>query len=171
MSLKIVDVTKTYKKRVSALKWVDIPALDRVSYEFLPGNIYGIIGMSGSGKSTLANILVKFYRPDSGSVFYEGRDVSGLGNEQMRKYSTYIRNVFQDPYSSLNPLQSVEWHLKNTAAYNSLGIQDRDLERISAEFGIPLHEFGKRYVETLSGGERHQYQWHEMPWRFFPYGK
>ncbi len=154
MSLKIVDVTKTYKKRISALKWVNVPALDKVSYEFLSGNIYGIIGMSGSGKSTLAKILVKFDRPDSGSIFYDGRDVSRLGNEQMRKYSIYIRNVFQDPYSSLNPLQSVEWHIQNTAAYNYLGISDGDLERISIEFGIPLHEFGKRYVETLSGGER-----------------
>ncbi|MGC8608985.1 MAG: ABC transporter ATP-binding protein [Thermoplasmata archaeon] len=154
MPIRIAELSKTYKKKVSALKWINVHALNRISYEFTEGTVYGIIGLSGSGKSTLASVLIGYDEPDSGSIFYENTDVTNKRDKDMKKYSTYIRNVFQDPYSSLNPVQTVEWHLKNTLKYNAIEKSSSYIENISGRFGLPVSVYGKRFVETLSGGER-----------------
>jgi len=80
-----------------------VRALDEVSFSIAPASTLALVGESGSGKSTLALVLACLERPTSGSIWFEGRDIAGLGEKQLRAVRPQIQLVFQDPASSFNP--------------------------------------------------------------------
>ncbi|MBT9430166.1 ATP-binding cassette domain-containing protein [Candidatus Symbiopectobacterium endolongispinus] len=71
------------------------------------GSTLGIFGESGSGKSTLARCIVRLYQPDSGEIHFDGHDMARLKSRALREQSRDIQMVFQDPFASLNPRQTV----------------------------------------------------------------
>ncbi|BAB59654.1 ABC transport system ATP-binding protein A1A2 [Thermoplasma volcanium GSS1] len=152
MRLYIENISKVYKRRTSAFKWVDIPALKNISYEFDEGTIYGVIGPSGSGKTTLANISVLYDRPDSGSVYYGNKEVTRMKPADLKSYAGIVRYVFQDPYTSLEPLRTVGWHI-DTAA-QSIHIVQEEAWKIATYLGMPESRYRDSIVEDLSGGQR-----------------
>jgi peptide/nickel transport system ATP-binding protein len=85
----------------------DVRAVDGVSLTVPTGSTLGIVGESGSGKSTLCRLMLRLLDPDTGSVRFAGRDITGLGPREMRRLRGSMQMVFQDPYSSLNPRHRV----------------------------------------------------------------
>src|SRR5690606_16885600 len=83
-------------------------AVDGVSLAVSPGETLALVGESGSGKSTLALTLMRGYRPDSGQIFFEGRDITSLSPRQLKPVRARLQMVIQDPYASLDPRMTIE---------------------------------------------------------------
>ena len=140
--IELNGIKKQYKLKSSALKYRDYYALDNISTVFRDNIISGITGSSGSGKTTLANIISGYDRDYSGEIFYNGR---------REKNQNFIRYVFQDPYISMNPVKTVEWHISTAAEINHVKIE-KAIEKLEMA-GMDYSTFRSRYVDSLSGGE------------------
>ena len=84
-----------------------IHAADGVSFQVPKGKTMGVVGESGCGKSTVGKMLMNLYRPTSGRIYYDGRDITGLSARERRPYQQKMQLVWQDPYSSLDPRMHV----------------------------------------------------------------
>lgn len=85
----------------------DVRAVDGLSLRIRRGETLGLVGESGSGKSTVGRLVTRLIRPTSGRIFYEGRDISRLGERQFRSYRKDMQIVFQNPNTALDPKRSV----------------------------------------------------------------
>lgn len=83
-------------------------AVDDVSLAVRPGETLALVGESGSGKSTTARLVARLLEPTSGTVRFDGQDVTGMGGRDLHAFRNEVQVVFQDPYSSLNPRHTVE---------------------------------------------------------------
>ncbi|MEC0371025.1 ABC transporter ATP-binding protein [Paenibacillus chibensis] len=96
------NLKKHFKKGHEVLK-----AVDGVSFQIRKGETFGLVGESGSGKSTVGRCLIRLYDYTEGEVFFDGQNLSKLGDKQLKPYRRRIQTIFQDPYSSLNPGMNV----------------------------------------------------------------
>ncbi len=121
----------------------------------LPRNsVTGIVGESGSGKSTLGRALVRLIEPTGGMVSFEGRDITHLGEAQLRPLRRDLQMIFQDPMSSLNPRRTIASIIAAPLKQN--GVRDDLRDRVAqalSRVGLPT-SFGQRYRHELSGGQR-----------------
>ncbi|NJD18043.1 MAG: ATP-binding cassette domain-containing protein, partial [Gemmatimonadetes bacterium] len=90
------------RRRVGSVR-----AVDGVSFDVRAGETLGLVGESGSGKSTTARALLRLEEPTSGSVRFEGEELTRLGGEALRARRRHLQMIFQDPYASLNPRMRV----------------------------------------------------------------
>ena len=97
------SLVKTYRTKGAGFGHGTVSAVDGVSLTLGRGESLGIVGESGCGKSTLARMLVGLEAPTSGSLTFEGRDITGLHGRQRRAVRRKVQMIFQDPYTSLNP--------------------------------------------------------------------
>jgi ABC-type glutathione transport system ATPase component len=105
--LKIENLVKRYGKRSLTDAQEELLALDGVSLTILQGTTLAVVGESGSGKSTLASCLAGLESATAGNIWFEGKDIVGLGERARRQVRPQIQLIFQDPASSLNPKWSV----------------------------------------------------------------
>ena len=84
-----------------------VKAVDDVSFTIQKGETLGLVGESGCGKSTTGRMLMKLLDPTEGQILFEGKDISGLNDNQIRDMRKEFQMVFQDPYASLNPRMKV----------------------------------------------------------------
>ena len=131
-------------------------ALDQVSLELEAGQIVGLVGESGSGKSTLGRCIVRLYTPEAALIRFDGQDITRLSDQELLPLRRQIQMIFQNPYSSLNPRQTVRQTLAEVLMVHSIGTPDereahiRDLlERV----GLPL-DAANRLPGAFSGGQR-----------------
>lgn len=133
-----------------------VTAVSDVSIDVTPRSSIGLIGESGSGKSTLARALLGLVPVTSGSVEWEGHDISKLSTAQMRRFRTTAQMVFQDPHSALDPrrriLTSIIEPLKVLGIGTKADRQNRAEEMLSL-VGLRMDQ-ANRFPHQLSGGQK-----------------
>lgn len=135
----------------------ELRAVDGVSLRVMPGETLGLVGESGCGKSTLGRLLLRLYKPTSGTVYFGGQDITGLSPTALRPIRREMQIIFQDPYSSLNPRMTVEAAIAEPLRVHRLVSSKAEtrqrvaslLERVGLR---PEHM--RRYPHEFSGGQR-----------------
>ena len=136
-----------------------VHAVDDVSFELRPGTVTALVGESGSGKSTVARLLAHLYEPTSGLVLFEGGDASKLsGRKEELHYRSQVQMIFQDPFSSLNPVKTVRHHLERPLRLHHVvprpQIEERVYELLQTVGLTPPEHIAEKYPHQLSGGGR-----------------
>ncbi|MHA7133612.1 ABC transporter ATP-binding protein [Oerskovia turbata] len=155
-AVTVSDVTKVY---APPRRGEDpVRAVDGVSFTLQPGESLALVGASGSGKSTIAKMITGVERPTSGEITFGERRVDRLRRRDLRRFHREVQMVFQDPYSALNPLHTVEYTLTRPLE-NHAGLRGREarakmLELLETVGLTPVEQFAAKLPHQLSGGQR-----------------
>ena len=131
-----------------------VKAVDGVDFEIQEGTTLGLVGESGSGKSTTGYCVLQLMKPTGGSVRFNGEELTELGNEALRKMRREMQIVFQDPYSSLNPRQTVGQIIGQPFSIHKTEGDTRALVRELMDRCGMNPEHYNRYPHEFSGGQR-----------------
>ncbi|MHB1472646.1 MAG: ABC transporter ATP-binding protein [Dermatophilaceae bacterium] len=130
-------------------------AVDGVSFDLYRGQTLGLVGESGCGKSTLGRTITRLYKPTAGQILFDGTDLATLPESRMRPFRRELQMVFQDPYSSLNPRQTVGNIIATPLQVHGLakGKEEARVRDLLERVGLnPEHH--NRYPHEFSGGQR-----------------
>jgi oligopeptide transport system ATP-binding protein len=157
--IEVADLVKHFPVKEGLLidREVDrVRAVDGISFSVPRGQTLGLVGESGSGKSTACRAMLQLLRPTSGSVRFEGEEITGLSRRRLRPLRREMQMIFQDPYASLNPRKRIgqivgsPLQLQGVASGSQLRSQVQELlERVGLS---PEHY--DRYPHEFSGGQR-----------------
>jgi peptide/nickel transport system ATP-binding protein len=134
----------------------DVKAVDGVSLGIQRGETVGLVGESGCGKSTIGRAILRLYTPTAGRIVFDGRDITGLKENQIRPLRARMQMVFQDPFASLNPRHSVgrivgePYRVHENAGRRTVARRVEELLRV---VGLPP-DAASRYPHEFSGGQR-----------------
>lgn len=151
--LEVTDLNVFY--RGSGWRRPSFHALHDVSLDILPGETVGLVGESGSGKTTLGRAVLGLAEVDSGTVTFDGADITHAPRRTRRNLSKDIQVVFQDPYSSLNPAMTVESILAEPLTAQGTKTDDASgrIKELLSQIGLDA-DAGIRYPREFSGGQR-----------------
>lgn len=162
-SAPILEAVKLRKDfPVRALHWFGSPravhAVEDTSLALYPGKATALVGESGSGKTTVARLLVRLYEPTSGGIRFQGESLA-KGRRALRAYRRQVQYIFQDPFSSLNPVHTVRYHLGRALRLHGYAHNADEehaqilalLERVNL---VPAGQFIDKFPHQLSGGQR-----------------
>jgi oligopeptide/dipeptide ABC transporter ATP-binding protein len=131
-----------------------VQAVTDVTFSLFPGETLGLVGESGCGKSTTARLITKLLEPTSGRILYQGRDVTNLSRREMLPYRREMQMVFQDPYSSLNPRQTVGQIIGAPFRIHKMeGDTRKKVQDLMDRVGLNPEHYN-RYPHEFSGGQR-----------------
>jgi peptide/nickel transport system ATP-binding protein len=155
--LRATDVVKSFasRRRVKGIRALNT-AVNGVTLEVQRGETLGIVGESGCGKSTLARCLVQLLHVTSGSVEFNGVELTALSRRQLRPHRREMQLVFQDPYASLNPRRTVGDIVADPMRIHKLGSDAEINARVRNLFetvGLDPSAL-RRYPHEFSGGQR-----------------
>jgi peptide/nickel transport system ATP-binding protein len=150
--IEVRDMKKYFKTQRGNLH-----AVDGVSYAIERGQTLGVVGESGCGKSTLGRISIHLLEATSGSIFFEGRDVSELSRPELKRYRQDMQMIFQDPFSSLDPRMSVSNIIAEPLRIYRKHSNDADLSeqvgKLMDTVGL-ARRLSDSYPHELDGGRR-----------------
>ena len=132
-----------------------LKAVDNVSFDVYKGETVSLVGESGCGKSTTGRCLIKLYDPTSGTVYYDGEDITKYNKTQRKEFTKKVQMIFQNPYASLNPRMTVKEivgeGLKQQGVPNAQ-IEER-VESLLKVVGLNKDHMS-RFPHEFSGGQR-----------------
>ena len=134
----------------------DVKAVDNVSLYVRHGETLGLVGESGCGKTTSGRAIIRLYKPTAGKVVFKGKPVDSLHGDELRHLHQKMQMIFQDPYASLNPRQSVFRIISEPLAVHQLVPRNKRKERVAELMQlVGLHpSLMTRYPHEFSGGQR-----------------
>ena len=132
-----------------------VQAVDDVSFQIRRGEAFGLVGESGCGKTTVGKMLVNLIKPTSGTIVFDGHDLTAMKKERKR-YCRDIQLIFQDPYASLNPRMRVGDIIAEPILTNKLLPKDQVEDRVNELLEcVGLANYMRnRYPHEFSGGQR-----------------
>jgi len=136
-----------------------VHAVEDTTLALYPGHALALVGESGSGKTTMARLLARLYEPTSGTIAFRGEPVRGNSRAAQKAYRRHVQLIFQDPFSSLNPVHNVRYHLKRPLRlHGHARTTAQETEQILALLNrvslSPAEQFIEKFPHQLSGGQR-----------------
>jgi peptide/nickel transport system ATP-binding protein len=136
-----------------------VRAVEDASLALYPGRATALVGESGSGKTTIARLLAGLYTPTSGTILFRGKPARLAEGSHLRAYRSHVQLIFQDPFSSLNPIHDVRYHLARPLriyrhARNKAQETEQILSLLERVNLYPADQFIQKYPHQLSGGQR-----------------
>jgi peptide/nickel transport system ATP-binding protein len=156
--VELEHITKRFpvKQGVFSRARGSVHAVEDVNLTVYRGETLGIVGESGCGKSTTARLMLRLIDPTSGSIKFDGRDITGVSSRGLRPLRREMQMIFQDPYASLNPRKTVEqivlqpFAIHGGVKRNEARLRVRELLQV---VGLSP-EHASRYPHEFSGGQR-----------------
>lgn len=137
--------------------YVDLKAVDGVSFAIEEGETFGLVGESGCGKTTIGKLILKLYEPTLGNILFCGEDVTDIQGASLDEYRRNIQAVFQNPYASLNSRMRI-WRIIGepliVRGWSKEKVKDKVMELLDL-VGLPT-DCGSRYPHEMSAGQRQQ---------------
>jgi oligopeptide/dipeptide ABC transporter ATP-binding protein len=134
-----------------------VQAVDGVSFDVLRGETLGLVGESGCGKSTTARVLLRLMDPTSGSIKFEGEEITDAKRGRLKELRRGMQMIFQDPYSSLNPRKTVGTIIGEPFVIHNMktgqGERKRTVQELMDRVGLNPEHYN-RYPHEFSGGQR-----------------
>ena len=157
--VEVSNITKTFRAggQFAGRKAARVAALNGVSLQVHPAEVFCVVGESGCGKSTLAQIIAGLHRPDSGEVILNGERIDNLSEKARRPHRRAIQMIFQNPDASLNPRMTVQQTLTEVARFHfpqmTATAAIEESAKALADTGLSADALS-RYPHQFSGGQR-----------------
>jgi peptide/nickel transport system ATP-binding protein len=163
--LRVTELKKWFPVRVGFVKSIVggeklfVKAVDGISFDIKPGEIYGLAGESGSGKTTTGRLVLRLIEPTAGKVYYKDKEITRLTPKEFGPYRRKMQIIFQDPYESLNPRMTIgtivsePLHVQRVCK-NEQEVEERVHQALEEVELTPPEEFFFRYPHEVSGGQR-----------------
>ncbi|MBI4884587.1 MAG: ABC transporter ATP-binding protein [Actinobacteria bacterium] len=151
--LRVEDLVVEFPVGRTGLK---VHAVSGISFDVMRGETLGVVGESGCGKSTTGKAMMMLPRPNSGSVVFEGTELTNLPADEMRAARTRMQMIFQDPISSLNPRRKVRDIVREPLIIWKRGSSAEQLSRVDKlleEVGIDPQRAAESQAHQFSGGQ------------------
>jgi peptide/nickel transport system ATP-binding protein len=135
-----------------------VNAVDDVSFTLQKGRVLVLAGESGSGKTTVARLVMRAIDADSGSIFFEGKDVTHYTGEQLKDFRAAVHIVYQDPYTSMNPRMKIfDILMEPIEIHDRASTKEAKAEKVYGalrEVSLDPEKVAHKLPHALSGGER-----------------
>lgn len=156
--LEVSNLVKHFPIRGGVLNKVvgHVKAVNGVSLQVNRGEVVGIVGESGCGKSTLGKCILRLIEPTSGTIRFDGADITALGHAAMMPYRRRMQIIFQDPYSSLNPRLTVRKLLREAILFHNVAPSDTvddTITELIRRVGL-RKDAADKFPHEFSGGQR-----------------
>ena len=151
------NVSKYYSRFVNFRNKVNFKALKNINIKLYEGETLGIIGESGSGKTTLSEVIMKIKKYKFGNIFYKNKNINKFNKTEMLNYRKEVQIVFQDPYSSLNPLFNVKEIIAEPIKCHNIFEKKSEIDKKCKELINDVkigQSYLNKYPHELSGGQR-----------------
>ncbi len=154
--IEVEDLTKVFKIRGSWGTSTDFTAVDKVSFSIARGTTTAVVGESGSGKSTVAKMVLGLEGATSGSIRFDGVDITTLGRKEMFDFRRRVQPIFQDPYGSLDPMYNIYRTIEEPLRVHGVGTaktREKKVRELLDQVALPSAMM-QRFPNELSGGQR-----------------
>ena len=157
--LSVIDLHKRFELRKGIFGQAGyVNAVDGVSFDLKRGEAISLVGESGSGKTTLGKTILRLYKPTSGKIMFDDKDVATLDSKKLKRYRKETGLVQQDPFGALPPFMTIQRVLNEPLIIHKIKNSSWRVERIQKALEevrlTPIEDFVNKYPHMLSGGQQ-----------------